>query len=192
MKLGDNGSKVSELQLRLKGVGLYAGAIDGDFGPKTDAAVRAFQASKSLKVDGIAGPNTMRVLNQKAGPVPPVTPGSYQLNERSLKNLSECDERLQKIAHELVKVMPIVITCGHRNKADQDKAFRDGKSKLRWPNSAHNKTPSMAIDVCPLPIDWNDLEKFHQMRSYTYMIADRLGIKLKDTISWDLPHIQVL
>jgi peptidoglycan hydrolase-like protein with peptidoglycan-binding domain len=37
-------------------------AVDGIFGPRTDAAVRAFQQEKGLAVDGIVGPRTWSAL----------------------------------------------------------------------------------------------------------------------------------
>lgn len=42
---------------------LYLGKIDGDFGPKSKRATRAFQHHYMLKVDGDAGPKTCRVLS---------------------------------------------------------------------------------------------------------------------------------
>ena len=42
-----------------------------------------------------------------------------------------------------------MIVCGHRNKEDQNKAFAEGKSKLKWPKGKHNKLPSQAVDAAP-------------------------------------------
>lgn len=51
------GDDVKALQRALSAAGFPLGA-DGDFGPKTDAAVRAFQRAKGLRPDGKVGPAT--------------------------------------------------------------------------------------------------------------------------------------
>ncbi|GHV32355.1 hypothetical protein FACS18949_02990 [Clostridia bacterium] len=58
---GDKGDFVKECQTALNKFG-YKLAVDGSFGPATDAAVRAFQKSKSLAVDGWVGPKTWASL----------------------------------------------------------------------------------------------------------------------------------
>ena len=62
LKKGMNGADVKELQAALNAAGHDCGAVDGDFGPKTDAAVRAFQKAKGLDADGQAGPKTIAAL----------------------------------------------------------------------------------------------------------------------------------
>lgn len=51
------------IQDALKAKGFDPGASDGINGPKTIAAVKAFQAANGLAVDGIVGPNTLAKLN---------------------------------------------------------------------------------------------------------------------------------
>ncbi|MFC5541072.1 MAG: spore cortex-lytic enzyme [Bacilli bacterium] len=59
---GAFGDDVIELQARLQYLGFYHGKIDGKFGYGTYWALRNFQESYGLKVDGIAGAETKRVL----------------------------------------------------------------------------------------------------------------------------------
>ena len=49
---------ITEVQKRLKKWGYYTGAVDGINGPKTKAAVKAFQKRYGLTQDGIVGPLT--------------------------------------------------------------------------------------------------------------------------------------
>ena len=58
---GDSGTYVRNLQVCLKAKGNDI-SVDGDFGPATEAAVRAFQTSKGLKSDGIVGDDTKDAL----------------------------------------------------------------------------------------------------------------------------------
>ena len=54
---GDEGHPILTLQELLRAHG-NAVAVDGVFGPATEAAVRAVQTRKGLTVDGIVGPQT--------------------------------------------------------------------------------------------------------------------------------------
>lgn len=61
LKLGKKGNQVKELQAYLIGHG-YGVRIDGDFGPKTLAAVTGFQKAAKIKADGEVGPVTRSKL----------------------------------------------------------------------------------------------------------------------------------
>ena len=63
-KDGINGIyQVSELQKFLKELGYSVGTIDGDFGSKTDSAVKSYQNDNGLVPDGDVGPNTRAKIN---------------------------------------------------------------------------------------------------------------------------------
>lgn len=61
-KRGSTGSAVSQIQTKLKQQGFYNGDVDGVYGSRTEAAVRKYQARYGLKVDGMAGPQTLSYL----------------------------------------------------------------------------------------------------------------------------------
>ena len=64
---GARGPEVSELQQKLARLGYVIGPIDGKFGAKTQAAVTRFQRERGLKVDGVAGPQTIKELKLLSG-----------------------------------------------------------------------------------------------------------------------------
>lgn len=54
LKLGDSGQEVKRLQVFLKQEGLHPGEADGDFGPKTKAAVLNFKQQHGIPAEGEA------------------------------------------------------------------------------------------------------------------------------------------
>lgn len=83
LRRGSRGSAVGALQRVLVSLG-HPLTVDDDFGPNTDRAVRAFQASAGLGVDGVVGPDTKRALAAalasrgqapSPAPTPPPAPG---------------------------------------------------------------------------------------------------------------------
>jgi len=69
---GAQGPDVRQLQTRLRQHGFSPGAIDGSFGPATEAAVLAFQTSMGLLADGIVGARTAAALGFAATQIPAI------------------------------------------------------------------------------------------------------------------------
>ncbi|MBS1150956.1 MAG: penicillin-resistant DD-carboxypeptidase-like protein [Myxococcaceae bacterium] len=74
LRWGARGPAVADLQRRLQAAGFDPGAADGAFGPRTQAAVRAFQSARGLAADGIVGPQTWGALNGAGAAAPAPAP----------------------------------------------------------------------------------------------------------------------
>ena len=78
-----SGAHVTQVQNKLKALGYYAGTVDGAFGYNTHLAVRDFQKTNGLKVDGIVGPKTWaKLFDASAKPkgwTPPPPPGVLRI-----------------------------------------------------------------------------------------------------------------
>jgi hypothetical protein len=106
------------------------------------------------------------------------------------------------------------VKYGYRNRAEQDRLFRAGRSKLRYPRSDHNNTDtdggpySLAMDVIPYPWDWAEavwhdgsLKPSHEARFNAVLdaiqnAADEIGVVVKFGRDWtsfkDWPHVYVV
>jgi peptidoglycan hydrolase-like protein with peptidoglycan-binding domain len=66
LRLGMRNSEVRKLQERLQQLGFLTGGVDGDFGPSTEAAVKAAQQRYNLEPDGVAGGATWEALLRRS------------------------------------------------------------------------------------------------------------------------------
>lgn len=79
-----------------------------------------------------------------------------RFNSRSMMKLFTCHPELQTLFNHVIKTVDCTILQGFRGEDDQNKAFDERRSKLTWPNSKHNHNPSLAVDVTPYPIDFEN------------------------------------
>lgn len=125
------------------------------------------------------------------------------LSTVSRDRLSTCHPDIIRLVNALT--VPVMVTCGFRGRAEQDAAFNGGQSKAAWPNSYHNQSPSLAVDLAPLTeskvqpgrmvIDWSDTAAFDALAVHVKEKASELGIP----ITWggdfrsfkDRPHYQL-
>lgn len=126
-----------------------------------------------------------------------------KLSETSLARLATCHPDLIKLAQQVSQTYNITVTCGHRGEAEQEDAFNRGFSKLQFPQSKHNKYPSLAVDIVPFPIDWNDRQRFYHLAGFIQATAKMMGIKIrwggdfnrdnnfKNDSFVDLPHYEL-
>lgn len=61
-----NQQTVRDIQAVLQRIGLYGGAIDGLYGPQTQAAIKSYQAQRGLVVDGIPSPALLNYMTQNS------------------------------------------------------------------------------------------------------------------------------
>ena len=108
-----------------------------------------------------------------------------ELSTASLRLLATCHADMQAICHDAIKIYDFTILCGHRGRVLQDKLFASGASKLKYPNSKHNSNPSLAIDIAPYPIDWQDTTRFYYLAGIIKCLAHGNNISLRWGGDWD-------
>jgi peptidoglycan LD-endopeptidase CwlK len=117
-------------------------------------------------------------------------------SSHSLKQLKTCDIALREICNRAILEYDFSVLCGYRGEADQNYAYDNGFSRLKFPKSKHNKMPSRAVDIAPYPISWHDPVRFVELSKIIKRIANELMIP----IAWggdfarfpDMPHYELV
>ena len=127
-----------------------------------------------------------------------------KFGKTSTARLETCSAHLQLVCQEAIKRTPffadrtrqvvvpdLIVICGHRTKAEQQKAYDHGMSKVQWPDSKHNTDPSIAVDIGPyikdLPghIPWSNKMIWKSLYSLMMEVSDDLDIPLRSGIDWN-------
>ena len=108
---------------------------------------------------------------------------SYKFSDKSKKRLETCHQYLILLMNHVIKKIDITILEGHRNEEKQNNYYNAGKSKLKYPESKHNKTPSQAVDVAlwhkeEPNIRWDDKTDWYYLAGYIESTAKDLNIPI--------------
>jgi len=124
-----------------------------------------------------------------------------KFSRRSLIQLGSCHIVLQRLMKRVIERTDFSVICGFRNQQEQDKAYADGRSKLKFPHSKHNTSPSLAVDIVPFPVDWDDIDRFKELAAIvkeewsTMPESEKLRYELVWGGDWatfrDLPHWEI-
>lgn len=146
------------------------------------------------------------------------------LGKKSRDSLKGVHSDLKRLAYEMsrqvdaekkrrggVYKFDFSVRDGVRGEAAQDKAFKSGNSKVRFPNSKHNKKPGEAIHFLPFPVKWpqkptllpdmswsaieryekelkkyaKQLGRFYQLIGFVQAVATSLNIKVRSGSDWN-------
>ena len=110
-----------------------------------------------------------------------------EFSATSAGRLATCHTDLQRLFCEVIKHFDCAVLEGHRDQETQDRYFREGKSKLPWPQGKHCSKPSLAVDVAPYVTGHASYDMKHCLyfAGFVMGVANQMGIKLRWGGDWD-------
>lgn len=123
----------------------------------------------------------------------------FILGKRSTDNLAGVHPKLVAVVKRALELSPVDFTVieGVRSTERQKQLFKDGFTKTL--NSKHFVSAKTgyghAVDIVPLPVDWNNKARFGLVAAAMKAAAAELGVKITWGGDWksfvDLPHYQI-
>jgi len=99
--------------------------------------------------------------------------------------LNTCHDSIVAVCELVIETYDFTVLEGHRSDTRQNELFRQGKSKLKGGQSKHNNNPSLAVDLAPYPIDWENVKRFYLLSGMMFQAAADLSIRIRWGGDWD-------
>lgn len=122
---------------------------------------------------------------------------SHSFSASSQAKLDTCHPIIQEIMEKVIRLSPMDFTIihGYRGKAIQNKLYAEGKSKLKYPESKHNRTDirgepmSWAVDVAPWfkeapHIRWDSTREFRWLAGFILGVGQPIALEAGYTLRW--------
>tara|TARA_R100001594_G_scaffold24002_1_gene46947 strand:+ start:15690 stop:16082 length:393 start_codon:yes stop_codon:yes gene_type:complete len=106
-----------------------------------------------------------------------------RFGKKSRERLASCEKDLQMLFNEVVKTFDCTVTQGHRSVKEQEKLYKEGKTKVKF--GKHNHSPSIAVDVTPYPVDYENTDRHYYFGGYVLGIAEEMGLDIRWGGDWD-------
>lgn len=110
----------------------------------------------------------------------------YAFGKASLRARAQLHPKLRAIVDEAILEIDFRILDATRGRAAQNHAFKTGRSKAKFGQSAHNYVPAIAMDLFPAPYDWEDSKAFIELMEVVMRIAKKHNTKLRWGGDWDM------
>lgn len=122
---------------------------------------------------------------------------SYSLSQRSISNLRQVHPDLVSVVELAIQItgQDFIVIEGVRTQERQDELWAQGRTKpgpiVTWTKDASSHGIGKdgyghAVDICPFPVDWNDLSKFDAIYVAMMAAAQELGVRLRYGGDWDM------
>lgn len=107
----------------------------------------------------------------------------YGFGDKSRQVFATLDPRLQRVVKELLRYVDVSLLCGTRSRAEQSRLYKEGRTKVRFPKSKHNRNPSLAVDLAPYPYPKTD-EDLRVALGFIAGLAMRIADEHHVTLRW--------
>ena len=122
---------------------------------------------------------------------------SYSLSQRSISNLRQVHPDLVAVVGRAIQIteQDFIVIEGVRTQERQDELWAQGRTApgpiVTWTKdvSSHGLGKDgygRAVDICPFPVDWNDLSKFDAIAKAMFAAATEFGVRLRWGADWDM------